>query len=36
MPPVTVSVSDNTHYYAVPTQLLTCLDTAPYGRAGHK
>ena len=32
MPPVTVSVSDNTHYYAVPRQLLTCLDTAPYGR----
>ena len=32
MPPVTVSVSDNTHYYAVPSQLLTCLDTAPYGR----
>ena len=32
MPPVTVSVSDNTHYYAVSRQLLTCLDTAPYGR----
>ncbi len=32
MPPVTVSVSENTHYYAVPRQLLTCLDTAPYGR----
>ena len=32
MPPVTVSVSDNTHYYAVPRQLLTCLDTTPYGR----
>ena len=32
IPPVTVSVSDNTHYYAVPRQLLTCLDTAPYGR----
>ena len=32
MPPVTVSVSDNTHYYALSRQLLTCLDTAPYGR----
>ena len=32
MPPVTVSVSDNTRYYAVSRQLLTCLDTAPYGR----
>ena len=32
MPPVTVSVSNNTHYYAVPRQLLTCLDTAPDGR----
>ena len=32
MPAVTVSVSDNTHYDAVPRQLLTCLDTAPDGR----
>ena len=32
MPAVTVSVSDNTHYEAVPRQLLTCLDTAPDGR----
>ena len=29
---VTVSVSDNTHYAAVPRQLLTCLDTTPDGR----
>jgi len=29
---LTVSVSDNTHYEAVPRQLLTCLDTAPDGR----
>ena len=29
---VTVSVSDNMHYEAVPRQLLTCLDTAPDGR----
>ena len=32
MPAVTVSVSDNTQYEAVPRQLLTCLDTAPDGR----
>ena len=32
MPAVTVSVSDNTHYDAVPRQLLACLDTAPDGR----
>ena len=32
MPAVTVSVFDNTHYEAVPRQLLTCLDTAPGGR----
>ena len=32
MPVVTVSVSDNTHYDAVPRQLLACLDTAPDGR----
>ena len=31
MPAVTVSVSDNTQYEAVPRQLLTCLDTAPDG-----
>lgn len=34
MPAVTVSVSDNTQYEAVPRQLLTCLDTAPDGRDG--
>ena len=32
MQPVTVSVSENTQFDAVPRQLLTCLDAAPDGR----
>lgn len=32
MLPVTVPVSEKTHYYAIARQLSVCLDTAPDGR----